>query len=113
MSDDKLIAEDMAWLMNQPQFRRFGWRVIQMSGLFYGATTDGSEGRYLLAEGRRQLGLEILAECEKGHPVQHPDGVPLLTTIQLLREEAQQQPKEPKHAKRYSRTDEIAETDPD
>lgn len=111
MTDDTLRREDMEWLNAQSQFRRFMWRAIQMAGLF--AATNGSEERTHVNLGRRQLGLELLAECEIGQPAQSSDGTPILTLIQLLREEAQQQPKESKHAKRYSRTDDIAEPEDD
>jgi hypothetical protein len=109
MIDDKFRKEDMEWLIAQPQFRRFCWRVIQMAGIF--SATNGSEQRNEVNLGRRQLGLEILAECEFGQPAQSSDGLPILTLIQVLREEAQQQPQEPKHARRFQRTDEIAEID--
>lgn len=110
MSDDKLLKADMSWLMQQEQFRRFIFRAIQKAGIF--SATNGSDERTHVSLGRRQLGLELLAECEIGQPAQSGDGTPILTLIQVLREEAQQQPKERKHAERYSRTDDLDDDDP-
>jgi hypothetical protein len=106
---DKQIRGDMAFLMGRPEFRRFLWRVIQTARIFE-PVTDGSDTRYLYHEGRRDLGLELLAECEAGQPAQHPSGTPILTVIQVLREEAQQQPTETQNGRRdrYDRTAELA-----
>ena len=106
---DKQTRADMAWLMARPEFRRFLWRVIQTARIFE-PVTDGSDTRHLYHEGRRDLGLELLAECEAGQPAQHPSGAPILTVIQVLREEAQQQPDEKgKDRSRYDRTQDLDE----
>lgn len=104
---DKQIAADMAFLMAQAEFRKFLWRTIQLGAIFE-RTADGSETRSLIREARKDLVLEILAECELGQPAQHPSGQPILTAIQILREEAQQQPTETRNAKRrYDRNAEL------
>lgn len=103
---DQQVKDDMRELMRLPAFNRFLFRVIQKATIF-GATTDGSDGRNLIREGRRQLGLEVLAEADEAQPVQSPDGIPLLTIMQVFREAAQQQPEKP-HGK-YSRNAELDE----
>ena len=105
---DEQIAElektDAAALIRLPEFRRFLWRAIQLGRIFE-AVTDGSEGRHLAYhEGRRNLVLELLALVEQGQPVSHPDGIPLLTAIQVLREEARQPTSENQNVRR-SRND--------
>jgi len=109
---DKQQREDMEHLLAQPQFRRFLWRVIQSARIFQGAT-DGSELR-AVNDGRRDLGLEILAMVETGQPIPypHPDG-PLLTLLMALRAEIEQpQPNERKtHEDRFDRTDELHDDD--
>jgi hypothetical protein len=113
MSDERLRKEDMTALIALPAFRRFLWRVIQTSGILE-PTTDGSEGRHLAyAEGRRNLGLEILADAEQGQPVAHPTGIPLLSVIQVLREEVQSTPQENAHGRRYDRNSELNGSDSD
>lgn len=103
---------DMEFLNSRPEFRRFLWRVIQRAGILTPAT-DGSEGRHLAyAEGRRNLGLEILDDAETGQPVAHPESLPILTLIQALREETQQQPQETRRGK-YDRTAELDQPDDD
>jgi hypothetical protein len=109
MISERQQKADMGKLMAQPEFRRFLWRVIQMSGILE-AVTDGSERRDLAYyEGRRNLGLEILADAEMGQVALHPDRIPILTAIQVLREEAQQAASEASNdqTKRYDRTAEL------
>lgn len=111
MTDADLKA-DMAFLTGRPEFRRFMWRAIQSARIFE-AVADGSEGRNLdHYEGRRSLVLELLRDAERGQPVVHPDQIPILTAIQILREEAQQQPtKDAKDRQRYDRTADLSEPD--
>jgi hypothetical protein len=84
---------DLADLIERPGFRRFLFRVIQNAGIF-SATTNGSEQRTSFNDGRRSLGLDILQEVESAMPLQSPSGIPSLTVIQVLREEAQSPPPE-------------------
>lgn len=110
MSPEDQFKSDMKSLLAQPAFPRFLWRVIQSCGLF-SAATDGSVDRHLAYdEGRRNLGLEILAMAELGQPASHPNGQPILTILQALREEANQ-PQEKPLAKRYDRTAELDDDD--
>ena len=110
---EKRDKADVRHLIEQEQFRRFLWRVIQSARIF-DRTTDGSQGD--TSYGRRNLGLEILEMVEQGQPVQHPQGQPILTVLQTLREEAIQQPGEkrddPKSKRTpYDRTAELDEPD--
>lgn len=99
---------DVQALLKHVEFQRFLWRVIQRARIF-GATADGSNERDLsFYEGARHLGLEILEMVDEGQPRQHPDKVPVLTLIQVLREEANQPGGgRPNERTRYSRTDEL------
>ena len=104
MTPEDQFKADMKALVAQPQFSRFLWRVIQSSRIL-SATTDGSVDRLLAyEEGRRNLGLEILAMAELGQPISHPNGQPILSILQALREEANQ-PQEKPHGRsdRYDR----------
>lgn len=110
---DKRDRSDIQFLLHRPEFSRFLWRVIQSARIF-DRTTDGSESR-LLDEGRRNLGLEILEMVEAGQPVPHPEGLPVLTIIQTLREEANPPPQEKKRGRRndYDRNRDLDDGDPD
>jgi hypothetical protein len=81
--------EDLRFLVGLPQFQRFLWRAIQLARIFETAT-DGSHDGAVAALARRNLGLDILTMVEAGQPVPHADGLPILTLIQTLREEATQ-----------------------
>lgn len=111
MTHDDQHKQDMQWLLQQGQFKRFLWRVIQSAGIL-AVQTDGSVGRNLdYIEGRRNLGLELLAMAEDGQPVPevHPAGS-LLTLIQVLREETSQPTEKPNG--RTKRTDRYTELSP-
>jgi hypothetical protein len=88
---DKQHKADVEQLIALPAFRRFLWRSIQMAGIFDPAT-NGPNDSYLVCEGRRRLGFDLLRDVENGMPVSHPQG--LMTLIQVLREEAQETPQE-------------------
>lgn len=104
-------TKDLQFLIQRPEFLRFlDFAVIQPSGIF-AAATNGSDGRNLVSEGRRSLGLEILAMVETGQPVAHP-GNPILTLMQVFREIAQATTEKP-DAKRFDRNAELDEPDSD
>ena len=113
MSPEDSFKADMKALLAHPPFARFLWRVIQSSGIFSPAT-DGSEGRDLAvaAQARKNLGLEILAMAELGQPASHANGQPILTILQVLREEANQ-PQEKAHGRpdRYDRNRDLDNDD--
>lgn len=110
MTDEQQFKADMQELVRLAAFQRFLWRVIQTAGIF-ARTTDGSDGRNLAYdEGRRNLGLDILDMAEIGQPAEHPEKYPLLTLMQVFREEAQK-PKEKPNG-RYNRNAELDEPDP-
>lgn len=105
MSADLRVA-DMAFLMEQPAFRRFLFRSIQTAGILaqtaHGA--DGSDGRDLAYhEGRRSLGFDLLRDAEAGLPAaaQHP--LNIMTLLNVLREGAQVSEKEKSGGKQYDR----------
>jgi hypothetical protein len=108
---------DMRFLLMQPQFLRFVWRVIQASGLF-ARSTDGSESA-LVTTARRNLGLAILEMVEAGQPIAHPHpDAPILTLLQALREEANPPPserddEERNNDERYDRNAELDDGDGD
>lgn len=111
MSD--FLRDEMRVLMGTPEFRRFLFRLIERSGLL-SAASNGADGRDLsMAEGRRGFMLDILAECEAAHAVQHPSGWPLMALIQTLRDEVQtpQRNLEKPHRGRRSRNDHYRELD--
>lgn len=113
MSDERQQKSDVEHLLAQPPFLRFLWRVIQIAGLFDRTDADGSERRRLDHEGRRNLGLDILEMAEAGQPAAHPDGLPILTLIQTLREETQKQER-PNASRRHDRNAELDDPpDPD
>jgi hypothetical protein len=91
---EELHNIDRLELMKIPAFRRFLFRAIQMAGICE-ATANGADGRNLYLEGRRSLGLEILRDVESAMPVQHPGGIPILTMLQIFREETQSQQENP------------------
>jgi hypothetical protein len=112
----KQRRRDMERLAAMPEFKRFLWRVIQEAKIFDRAPTDGSEGAVHAQVARRNLGLAILEMVEEGQPKSHPQGVPILTLIQTLLEEAnpQAQPKDTSERDddeeldtRYDRTTEL------
>ncbi len=107
---EKQVKEDAQLLMERPEFRRFLFSVIQSCGFF--SATNGSDPVTSFAEGRRSLGLDILATVETGQPAEHPDRIPILTLMQVLREEAQTKTEKP-NGKKFNRTDELTESDED
>ncbi len=107
---DKKQIDDIRDLLRKPEFVRFlDFAVIQPAGI-WGAATNGSDGRHLVSEGRKELGFSILAMVEQGQPAQHPDGTPVLTMLQVLREKTQSTT-ETKDAPRFDRNAELDEPD--
>ena len=95
----------MAELLAYPTFRKFLFRVIQMSGIMSPAT-NGTDGRNLdLFEGRRCLGFDILREVDRGQPqpLQHP--MSIMTWLAALSEEATHTPKEKPNGRRNRYSD--------
>jgi hypothetical protein len=90
---------DLVDLLARPQFRRFLFRAIQLSGIF-DATANGTDERTRFLEGRRSLGLDILRDVDGAQPVQSPGGIPILTLLQVLREGAQSSPQEKPNGRR-------------
>lgn len=115
ITEEQRKRQDMELLIQRPEFLRFLFELIQISGVL-APTTDGSVGRDLAYfEGRRNLGLEILHLVEMGQPRQHPGGLPLLTLYQLIREETLK-PTETRNESRstqYNRSDDLADPEDD
>lgn len=85
---ERTEKQDMEKLVAEPAFLRFLSRVIQISEI-HSATTDGADGRYLVSEGRRDLGLNIIRDAARGMPADDSEAAFKLLLIQVLREEAQ------------------------
>jgi hypothetical protein len=111
---DKRDRSDIQFLVQRAEFARFLFRVIQTARIFETAT-DGSNDEAAAALARRNLGLEILAMVEAGQPVPHPDGLPILTVLQALREEAnpppQEKPSGRRNQDRYDRNSDLSDGD--
>jgi hypothetical protein len=111
---EKRDRSDIQFLVQRGEFARFLFRVIQTARIFETAT-DGSHDAAVAALARRNLGLEILEMVEAGQPVPHPGGLPILTTMQALREEANPPTQERPNARKdrsFDRTAELADDDP-
>ena len=96
---EKLRKAELAELLAIPGFRKFIWRSIQMAGIF-APVANGSDGRNLVSEGRRNLGLEILHDVAGGVPVDDPQAAFNFLLLTILREEAQSQPSEKPNGRR-------------
>jgi hypothetical protein len=89
---------DKQALMENPHFRRFLFALIQSTGVF-DACAKIDDGTHLYREGRRSVTLDILRDMEDAQPIQSSSGIPVLTSIQTLREEAQSGVKETKRGR--------------
>lgn len=103
MSEKQERAE-MEALLAMPGFRKFLYRSIQLAGIHVG-TTNGADGRNLIAEGRRNLGLDILHDAARGIPVDDTEAAFSLLLIQVLREGAQSIPEEKPRGRRNHNDD--------
>lgn len=112
MTEEEQLVSDMQDFWKLPAAPRIALRVIQLAGIFTTATDGSKEPSPHFHEGRKSLGLDVLSMFERGQPVAHPSGQPLLTIYMALREEATK-PQEKKLAKpRYDRTAELDDDDP-
>lgn len=66
---------DLRWLLDQPQGRRFMWRLLSTCGVYRTSFTGNSET--FLREGRRQVGLEFMADIHEHCPERY---------VEMLRE---------------------------
>lgn len=108
---EKLERAELDALLKLEGFRKFLYRSIQLAGIHVG-TTNGADGRNLIAEGRRNLGLDILHDAARGIPVDDPEAAFSLLLIQVLREGAQSTPPEKPHGRRNpDRDDDRDDTD--
>lgn len=103
MSDIEIAEREQ--LLALPAFRKHLFRLIQTAGILSG-TTNGADGRNLVIEGRRNLGLDILHDAARGIPgCDDPEAALSLLLIQVLREGAQSQPQEKPRGKRNRLSD--------
>lgn len=60
-------VEDLRWLMAHAQGRRFIWRLLDRAGIY--RTSFNSSGSVMaMNEGRREMGLFVLAEITEAAP---------------------------------------------
>ena len=55
--------DDLLWLMNQPEGRRFLWRLLQSCHLYESSFTGTSATFF--REGERNVGLQVLADITR------------------------------------------------
>lgn len=105
-----MTRNDKLQLLAIPAFRRFCLDLVVKAGIF-GAADSDAEGRDLVAEGRRGLGLDVLRDLDSAQPLRGAeDGIPVGVLIQLFHEAAQADPKEKTRAET---NDAYAELDED
>lgn len=102
MSDLEIAEREQ--LLEIPAFRKHLFRLIQTAGILSG-TTNGADGRNLVIEGRRNLGLDILRDVARGIPCDDPEAALNLLLIQVLREGAQSTPQEKTRGRRSQDSD--------
>jgi hypothetical protein len=102
MSDQEQL--DREQLIALPAFLRFLSRSIQSAGIYSG-TTNGADGRNLVSEGRRNLGLDILHDAAGAIPLPDPEARLKMLLLSILREDAQSTPPPEKPRGRRSRDD--------
>ena len=115
MINERQQKDDMEALLKRPEFLRFIFELIQRGGVLE-AAAHGSDERTFIAIGRRQLALEVLGMVDLGQPVAHPDKLPILTLLQVLREEASKPTENPNakdRSSRHYRSDELADPEDD
>lgn len=70
---EKQRIDDLRALMAEPAGRRFAWRLLGSTGIFQQSFVPG-EPRIettFFNEGKRSIGLELLAEINKHCPAQY------------------------------------------
>lgn len=93
---------DFKRLVADKAFLAFLYRMIGQAGLF-SVSAPGSEARTVhYSEGRRSLCLDMLREVEAAQPIPSPDGMPLISSIQIFLNAAQTDAKEKSLGRRGS-----------
>lgn len=103
--------EDAEYLMGRAEFRRFLFAAIQAAGLLgYSNPANGQTGRDLV-EGRRSLGLDLLAMADAGQPEPLRSPQALATLDQIIREAMTPKPKDKTRDRRnkHDRDDDAAD----
>lgn len=83
---------DLKRLLGNKAFLAFLYRMVRTAGLFSVAAIEGRSLEFV--EGRRSLALDLLNEIDGVQDAKSPDGLPLLTSIQIFLSVAQSDAKE-------------------
>ena len=83
---------DLKRLMGDKGFQVFLYRMVRSAGLFSVAAQDSRPLEFV--EGRRSLALDVLRELEGLQDAPSPDGLPVMTSIQIFLSVAQSATKE-------------------
>lgn len=105
-------AQDAEYLLGRAEFRRFMFSAIQSAGVITdNSLANGQSGRDLSHfEGRRSLGLEMIAMLEAGQPEPLRSPLALATLDQILREAMNPAPsKEKPDGRRNDRYNDLPE----
>lgn len=99
---------DLKRLLRDKAFLAFLYRRIRDAGLFSLAPIEGRSLDFI--EGRRSLALDMLAEIEQAQPEKSPDGLPILSSIQIFLSVAQSTAKEKTLGRRSDPYGELGDT---
>ena len=64
----KLEEDDFRWVMGTPKGRRFVWSLLSATGMYQTSYVAGDSGGTAFREGRRNLGLMLLAKIDQWCP---------------------------------------------
>jgi hypothetical protein len=112
----ELSPDDLQYLLNRPEFRRFLYAAIQSAGILqHEGPAHGQTGRDLsYAEGRRSLGFDMLQAADRGQPEPLQSALGLATLDAVIREALNPPPKEKTRGRRNddtARYDDIGDGD--
>lgn len=65
---DKREQDDLAFVMSEHAGRRFVWKLLTKAGVFRTSYVSGSFDLTAMNEGRRSMGLELMAEIHQLDP---------------------------------------------
>lgn len=60
-----LEVEDLKWLMQQPQFRRFLWHLLMFCNVFSVSPQTAQEREVGMHDGARNIGLKYFADVQE------------------------------------------------
>ena len=102
-------SADLKRLLGNKTFLAFLYRRIRDAGLFSVAPLEGRSLDFI--EGRRSLALDMLAEIEQTQLEKSPDGLPILSSIQIFLSVAQSTVKEKPLGRRSDPYGELSDGD--